>query len=245
MLEEVNRVGTLKPKEHREVTPVAPYPRINPKQERQEGYSRQQQEAPFKEHRRARRRFTAMRDLIEQLKEQTIISRVDYNTANQELIDQGLAIIQESLIPLLLQLKIPQSSIDELVGQLQQRRATPNLTSGQDMDAENALFPIFVEHLAEYLLSFEQLDVTAGKQNRLLIDTINNQGHYQIRQKRLLLDFSRPAEAPELGWKRLELSVQVHVGAVEIDENGRRAILYQRPDKSYGLYSDKSINLSI
>ena len=200
MLEEVNRIGTLKPKEHREVTPVAPYPRINPKQERQEGYSKQQQEAPFEENRRVRRRFTAMRDLIDQLKEQTPIARVDFNTANQELIEQGLAILQERLIPLLLQLKIPLASIDELVPQVQQRRSDPTLSSGQNMDAESDLFPIFVEHLEEYLLGFDQLQINPGKQNHLLIDAINNQGYYQIRQKRLLLNFSRPAGAPELGW---------------------------------------------
>lgn len=246
MLEEVNRIGTLKPKElHREVAPVAPYPRINPQQERQEGYSRQQQEAPFEEDRRVRRRFTAMRDLIDQLKKQTLITRVDFNTANQELIEQGLDIIQEGLIPLLLKLKVPLDSIDELVHQLQQRRSDPTLTSGQEMEAETDLFPIFVAHLAEYLLSFDRLQFSAGKQNHLLIDAIDNQGYYQVRHKRFRLNFSRPANAPELGWTTLELSVQVLVGTVEIDENGRRAIFYQRPDKSYGLYSDKTINLSI
>ncbi len=245
MLEEVNRVGTLKPKEHREVAPVTPYPRINPKQERQEGYSKQQQGTPYEENIGVRRRFTAMRNLIEQLKEQTTISRVDYNTANQELVEQGLAVIQDALIPLLLRLKIPLDSIDELVLQLQQRRASPTLSSGQDILAESTPFPIFVEHLAEYLLGFERLEVRPGKQNPLLIDAINNQGHYQIRQKQLRLDFTRPAGVPELGWKTLELAVHVQIGAVEIDENGRRAILYQRPDKTYGLYSDKTISLSI
>ena len=44
---------------------------------------------------------------------------------------------------------------------------------------------------------------------------------------------------------RLPLPAGAGVGAVEVDENGRRAIFYRRPDNSYGLYSDKSISLSI
>jgi len=246
MLEDVKRTGVIRPGDlNREVVPVSPYPRINPQQQRQEGYSQQQPEKPFDEDRQVRRRFTAMRELIEQLKKLATISRVDYNTANQELVKRGLAIAEEELITLLLNLKIPLASIDELVRQLQLRRASPTLTSGRDISQEDTLFPIFVDQLSEYLVLFDELQVIPGEKNKLLVDEITNHGRYHVELKALRLTFSRPATVPPLGWKSLDLAIGIQVGAVEIDENGRRAIFYQRPDKSYGLYSDKAINLSI
>ncbi|SHJ39543.1 hypothetical protein SAMN02745165_02295 [Malonomonas rubra DSM 5091] len=245
MLEEVKRVTYRRGDPHREVAPVTPYPRIDPQQDRHEGYPGQQprkheQPAP------ARRRFTAMRELIEKLRSSEDISRVDFNTVNQELLDIGLALAEAELISLLLQLKVPLDSIDDIVRQLQHRSETPNFVSGLDMTSETNMFPVFVEELAEYLMCFESVLVKVGKQNQLLVDEITNHGRYQINHGRIKLDFSRPADESALDWDKLNLVISVKVGAVEVDENGRRAIFYQRPEsKGYGLYSDKSLSLSI
>ena len=52
-------------------------------------------------------------------------------------------------------------------------------------------------------------------------------------------------------WKRiageemLEMDIRIRVATCEIDPAGRRVILYQRPDRSFALYADKQINISI
>ena len=45
--------------------------------------------------------------------------------------------------------------------------------------------------------------------------------------------------------KLLLLDISILVAVSEIDESGRRVILYQRPNQSYALYADKQIDLSI
>lgn len=45
--------------------------------------------------------------------------------------------------------------------------------------------------------------------------------------------------------EQLKLKINVLLGVMESDEADRRAILYPRADKIYGLYVDKLINLSI
>lgn len=246
MLEDVNRVGIMKPGDlFREVAPVSPYPRINPQQQRQEDYPQPQPERKLEEDRRARRRFTTMRELIEQLKALAPISRVDYSTVNQELLDLGLSVAEDELIPLLLQQKLPLDSIDDLVRQLQLQRSSPSLVGGQAIAPDANLFPIYVEDLAEYLMRFDGLKIISGSQNAQLIAQINEQGRCVVVHGRLRLDFSRSTLSPPVCGDTLALTISIQIGAVEIDENGRRAIFYQRPDQSYGLYSDKSISLSI
>ncbi len=246
MLEEVRRIGTYRVADfHREVVPVEPYPRINPQQERQEGYQQSNAEKRPEENKRTRRRFTAMRELIEVLKGQAKISRVDFNTVNQELIDQGLSIAEEELIAQLLQLKTPLGSIEELVAQMRRLSVNPTLVSGRNIPVGAQLFPVHVEELAEYLLRFDELQLVMGKQRHDILDAINNDGRFVVEHNRLRLDFSRNGVLPAAPGEALSLTISIQVGAVEIDENGRRAIFYQRPDQSYGLYSDKSISLAI
>jgi len=246
MLEEVKRVGTFKAADiHREVEPVKPYPRINPQQQRQDGYQQQDAEQRPDDNNKARRRFTAMRELIEEIKNQAQINRVDFNTANQELIDLGLLIAEEELISLLLQLNVPLAGIEDLTQQLRQQSISPTLVSGRNISSTSKLFPVFVENLAEYLMRFDDLLVTMGPQRSDIFDEINNDGRFVVEHNRLRLNFTRVAALPAVPGGALNLSISIQLGAVEVDENGRRAIFYQRPDQSYGLYSDKSISLSI
>ena len=246
MLEEVKRVGTFKAADlHREVEPVKPYPRINPQQERQDGYQQAPAEKRPDDDKQTRRRFTTMRELIEALKDQAQIIRVDFNTANQELVDLGLSIAEEELISQLLQLKIPLASIEDLTRQMRQHRASPLLVSGRNISPGANPFPVFVDDLAEYVMRFDDLQVIMGKQRQDILDEINNDGRFIVEHNRLRLNFSRISSLPVVSGETLNLTISIQVGAVEVDENGRRAIFYQRPDQSYGLYSDKSISLSI
>jgi len=246
MLEDRIKIGGIKATDiYREVEPVAPYPRINPQQQRQEGYARPDAEKKPEQDNRARRRFIAMRELIEQLKQSVSIVRVDFNTANNELRAQGLQIIEEELIAQLLHLKVPLNSIDELILQLQQQSSAPNLVSGRTFPANNSLFPISVEGLEEYLIRFADLQVSIGPQGQGIFDEINNHGRFVVEHNRMRLNFRSNIPIPASSNEPLRLTLSIQVGAIEIDESGRRAILYQRPDQNFGLYSDKSINLSI
>lgn len=245
MLEDVKKVNYNAGNIHREVAPVKPYPRIDPQQPRQEGYPQQDAEKRPGEDKSTRRRFTAMRDLIEELKDQALISRVDFNTANQEMVDLGLSIAEEELIAQLLLLKVPLSGIEELTGQIRQRSANPQLVSGRNIPSNSGLFPVFIEDLAEYVMRFADLQIAVGGQNNAIQDEIDKNGRCVFEHNRLRLKFTRVAALPAIPGEPLNLTISIQVGAVEVDENGRRAMLYQRPDKSYGLYSDKSISLSI
>lgn len=245
MLEEVKRYGTYKPVGvPRDVAPVNPYPRIEEQQERQEGQRQQEPEkGPAEKH--ARRRFTAMRDLINELKNRSQISHVDFNTANQELLNLGLSIAEDELLAQLLHLKVPLGSIEELSRQILEKSSSPMLVSGRDIKPDTPLFPVYVEDLSEYLLRFEGLRVVMSQQHNDIFDEINNNGRFITEHNRVRLRFTRSSMLPAAPGASLELTINIQVGAVEIDENGRRAILYQRPDQSFALYSDKLINLSI
>lgn len=246
MLEQIRRFGNIKASDfHREVEPVKPYPRINPQQQHHEDYPQQETEQRPDNNKSTRRRFTAIRELIEELKTQAKISRVDFNTANQELIDLGLSIAEEELINQLLNLKIPLASIEGLIGQMRQRSVNPTLVSGRNISPNSNPFPVLVDELAEYVMRFDDLPVVMGSQHNNIFDEINKNGRFVAENNRVRLNFTRVAALPAMPNEPLSLTISIQLGAVEIDENGRRAIFYQRPDQSYGLYSDKSISLSI
>lgn len=246
MLEDRIKVGTVKAKDlYREVEPVSPYPRINPQQQRPEDYPQAPLEKRTEKDDFVRRRFTSMRKLIEQLKSYAMIKRVDYNSTFKELCDRGLAIAEEELIDQLLQLKIPLSSIEDLISQLQQKRTSLTPVKGRIITAGSQLFPVFVEGLSEYLIRFDDLQVKIGQQANGIIDEINNHGRCVVEHNLLRLSFRHLPSTPPSAAAPLHLNISILVGAIEIDETGRRAILFQRQGKNYGLYSDKSIDLSI
>lgn len=232
----------------REVEPVAPYPRINPHQPKREEYPRQQADQNAGQDSQSRRRFTSMRELVDKLKEACRIARVDYLTAELEMHNQGLAIAEEALISQLLQLKIPLGGIDELFQQIRQQRTALTLTPGRTLTANSfPLFPVNVEGLSEYCLTFSNLQVRPERQETRIVEEINNNGRFTSESGRLRLTFRRllPGADPPQDGNLLQLDIQVLVGAIEIDDAGRRAILYPRAKANFALYADKQINLSI
>ena len=247
MLEEVIRTRPLKPREILpQVGPVSPYPRIDPQQPKQEGYTRSQADTKTEQESPVRRRFTAMRRLIDQLKELAQVFRVDYTTADKEMQDQGLAITEEILIDQLLKLKISLTSIEELLQQLRQHSSGITLGPGQQLSSGRTnLFPVHSEGLSEYLLRFADLQIKIGPNNRAIVEEINNEGRFVFEQDRLRLNFRRFNSLTEPTDDALRLNISVLVGAIETDETGRRAILYPRPKQDFGLYADKQIDLSI
>ncbi|WP_303722963.1 hypothetical protein [Malonomonas rubra] len=245
MLEEVKRYGAYQlVGDQRDVAPINPILELSrSKSGRKRNGSRNLKKPPPQQH--SRRRFTAMRDLINELKNRVQISHVDFITANQELIDLGVSIAKEELLAELLLLKVPLGSIKELSRQILKKSYNPHLGSGRDITPETNLFPVYVEDLSEYLLRFVELRIVMSQKHNNIFAEINNNGRFFTEHNRVRLSFTRSSALPTDFGAKLELTISIQVGAVEIDENGRRAILYQRPDQSFGLYSDKLINLSI
>ncbi len=227
---------------YREVEPVPPYPRVNPQQSR-DGYPQQQGEQRTDKADHVRRRFRAMRQLIDELKEVTGLARVDYSTAETELNDLGLLIAETELAEQLLELKIPVEEIEKLFQQLRSRSVSPTLGAGHNLSAADNFFPVFVAGLSEYNLHFQNLHIQAGRKSGQIIEKIENSGQFVAEKNRLRLDF-RYATLPGKS-VTLQLDISILVAVSEVDEASRRVILYQRPNQSYALYADKQIDLSI
>ena len=246
MLEDKIKIGSTKATEpYRGVTPVSAYPRINPQQARQEDQPRPEMGKKPARDNRVNRRFTAMRALVELLMGMAQIARVDFNTAYREVCDQGLAIAEEELIDQLLQLKISLNSIDELIQQLRDKKTALTPVSGRPLTVASKLFPGIVPGLSEYVLYFDDLQVKLGPQHSDIITEIDANSRWVMEQNQIRLTFRRFKSIPSASDNPLRLTISILVGVIETNEANRRAILYQRANKSYGLYSDKSIDLSI
>ncbi|MCF6265115.1 MAG: hypothetical protein L3J57_01035 [Desulfuromusa sp.] len=234
--------GTQAYQPYREVEPVPPYPRINPQQSRDE-YPQQQSEQRVDKTDPVRRRFRAMRKLIDELKEKTGLARVDYSTAEKELNNLGFLIAEAELIERLLELKISRQEIDELVQQLSSRSVSSKLEAGHNLSESDNFFPVFVAGLSEYNLHFQNLQIKISHKNDKIIEKLETSGRFISEKNRLKLDFC--SATPSGDRLSLQLDISLLVAVSEVDEASRRVILYQRPDKSYALYADKQIDLSI
>lgn len=230
----------------RGIEAVSPYPRINPQQPRPEDYPQQTNHSAEEKNDRARRRYLALRRLITELQKSAQISRVDFATADAELHQIGLAVVEEELIQQLLQLKIPLDAIEQLLLQIDQNRSRVSLGGGGIINSsESTLFPVSTEGLAEYHLKIDELKIRQGESAGKIVTQIDKEGLCVVQQKRLRLTFSRFVTALGTADDLLKLKLNVLLGVMENDEADRRAILYPRAENSYGLYADKQINLSI
>ncbi|MDX2495469.1 MAG: hypothetical protein QNK27_10955 [Desulfuromusa sp.] len=234
--------GTQAYQPYREVEPVPPYSRINPQQPRDE-YPQQQGEQRVDKADPVRRRFRAMRKLIDELTEMTGLARVDYSTAEMELNNLGFLIAEAELVDQLLELKISLQEIDELLQPLRSRSISSTLGAGHNLSESDNFFPVFVAGLFEYNLNFQNLQVKIDHKNDKIIEKVETSGRFISEKNRLRLDFCYPTPPEETNTLQLDISILVAVS--EVDEASRRVILYQRPDKSYALYADKQIDLSI
>ncbi len=227
---------------YREVEPVPPYPRIDPQQPRHD-YPQQQNQQKNDKDDHARRRFQAMRNLIDELQKSAGLARVDYTTTATELNDLGFLILERELLDQLLELKIPLDEIEELVQQIRQKPAVPELAAGHFLAKSYNCFPIYIAGISEYNLHFHHLKLPFSLESTRILEGIKNQGHFISEKNRLRLDF-REILTGDIA-DTLQLNISVLVAVSEVDDEGRRVILYQRPDQSYALYTDKQIDLSI
>ena len=234
--------GTQAYQLYREVEPVPPYPRIDPQRRRDENPQPQSEQRGDKND-HVRRRFDAMRKLIDELMKVSGISRVDYLTAVNELTEQGFLILENELLEQLLGLNFTADELSEVIEQISQRGVLPDLQPGRLLSETRNFFPVYIFGLSEYNFCFPPLHLSAVNPVPLLIEKIESQGYCIAETERLRLDF-RPGEP--LGNRHdLVVSISVLVGGSEVDDGGRRVILYSRPDQGYSLYADKQIDLSI
>ncbi len=244
MPEEYTRVGPIRnPHSLKEIQPATPYPRIDPQQPQTNDQRGNRQDRDRGKNIKVRRRFTAMRRLVEQLKKSSGLQRVDFNTADREMRNAGLKQAEAGLSELLRQLKFPLRNIDLLFQELAKNPTLSALTVGKKLATDHQLIlPESPAGLSEYNLVFQPLPLHAESADSQLNQRVAAEGRYIFSSGRLCLSF-RPADS--LLSDALEMTISALVGAVEIDQAGRRAILYPRPDQSYGLYADKQIDLSI
>ncbi len=234
--------GTRAYQLYREIEPVPPYPRVDPQQPKDE-YPHQQSERRSDKDDHIRRRFRAMRKLIDKLQEFSGLTRVDYLTTETELKALGVSIVEEELVEQLLELKISSGNIEELFQQVPQGAVSPQLGSGQTLSDHNNFFPVFVAGLSEYNLHFPNLHIFSDHKPEQIIKQIEENGRFISEKNRLRLDFCYSGTLVET--TTLQLNISVMVAVSEVDDAGRRVILYQRPNKTYALYADKQIDLSI
>lgn len=240
MVTNLKVTGTYGYQPHREVEPVPPYPRVNPKLP-QEEYPRQNSQRRENAE-SGRRRFTAMRKLIDELKQDRRVVRVDYLTLENELTAAGMLRLNQSLVSRLLELKILSGAINRLVTQLKSESLIPILTSGSMLQETENPLPIYVPGLERLCLALNDLALEHESHTEV-IEKIEKDGRYVVDREGIRLDLRPLPGSPVPSIFRLSIAVLVAVS--EKDENGRKAILYQRPDGTFALYADKQIDLSI
>jgi hypothetical protein len=230
----------------REIEAVSPYPRINSQQPGPEGYPRKSPDTAKKRDSHAQRRFMALRRLIDELRKLAQISKVDFATADVELRQQGMTIVDAELVLQLRRLYMPREGLDLLLGQIDRQRFSAGLGRGRKHSGTgSSLFPASTEGLSEYNLIFEQLQFRPGRLESRVKQQVQEEGLCIEQENRLRLIFSRAGQSRDISNDLLKLTVEVELGVMESDEADRRAILYPRSQGIYGLYADKLINLSI
>ena len=233
--------GTQAYQLYREVEPVPPYPRIDPQRPKDENpQSRSEQRGDKSEH--ARRRFDAMRKLIDELMNISSIGRADYMTAVNELTEQGFSILEHEFLEQLAELNFTADEMSEIIEEISQGGILPDLQPGRLLSEAHHFFPVFIAGLSEYNLCFPPLHLSAADPSPLLIEKIESQGYHITEKNRLRLEF-RSDEGG--GDHNFIVAISVLVGGSEVDDEGRRVILYPHPDRGYSLYADRQIDLSI
>lgn len=227
---------------YREVEPVQPYPRIDSQQPPDE-QSRNQDEARAKKDDMARRRFVAMRVLIEGLRTVGRIERVDHSTLIGELAQAGIGVVEGELFDLLRAHQVPIEGLAHLAEQIRDRIAAPEVSFGPLLTAERSFLPHYSRGLSEVQLRYPGLVLLPGQEGPLLLETIAGDGLYSRTAGQLRVEF-RPQVRTQYD-SALEVNIRILVGVGEVDEANRRAILFQRSPGIFGLYTDKQISLSI
>ena len=234
------KVGGLHAYRNFEVEATPPYPNINPQQNNEKIPVSPYPESDHRDD-SSRRRFRAMRHLIDALRKTNRIIRVDYPTTEKELADIGRDIAEERLLELLLGYKIPLKELESIVINMRQQLEQPLLRTTTTLSEGHNFLPVFAPGLLEGVLAFQKIPLAPLKNNHEVMDSLERDDFYSSFANRIGMEIFRLKEWPDSHFININLLVAVS----EVDEEGRRVILYQRPDQDYALYADKQIDLSI
>ncbi|MBD1400798.1 hypothetical protein [Pelovirga terrestris] len=227
---------------YREVEPVQPYPRIDAQQPHDEK-SRGQDQAREKKDGQPRRRFVAMRQLIDRLKETGQLERIAYPELLKELGNVGIAHADRELFDLLQTHQVTIEGLNHLAAQIRALMATPDVGFGPPLEAEHNVLPYFSRDLAVVQLRYLHLELLAGQEGPHLVDAIARDGSFRCATRHLQVEFHPQVKAQYDSSLIVDLRMMVAVG--EMDEENRRAILFERTPGVFALYTDKQISLSI
>lgn len=194
------------------------------------------------------RRFVAMRNLIDSLKQDHEIQRIDYISAEQEIKTLGLKTITKSLPPLLSELGLSNNAIKNIISLIEEQTPFLQLRNRSSISQlDRSLYPnignglqvlnLDLPDLSPPMFDFSCVMLVERCQNGPIASTLDNL-YLTINS----LDKLKP-HAPRQ--QSFQLTLSISSGVIELDQEGRRAFLYQRADKSFGLYADKQINLEI
>ncbi len=227
---------------YREVEPVQPYPRIDPQQPHDEK-PRGQDQAREKKDTHPRRRFVAMRHLIDRLKELGRLERINYPTLVNELGNIGVAHADKELFELLQSYQVPNAGLNHLATQIRPLIVTPDIGFGPPLAAENNVLPYFSRGLSMVQLRYLHLELLAGQEGPVLVEAIANGGSFRCAAGHLQVEFQPKVKIQYDSALAVDIRIMVAVG--EMDEENRRAILVERSPGLFALYTDKQISLSI
>lgn len=227
---------------YREVEPVQPYPRIDPQQPQDEK-PRGQDQPREKKDAQPRRRFVAMRQLIDRLKELGQLERINYPALVEDLGNIGVAHADKELFALLQAHQVPAAGLNHLAAQMRALMTSPDVGFGPALEAEDNILPYFSRGLAVVHLRFFRLELLPGQEGSVLVDAIATNGSYRCATRHLQVDFQPQVKAQYDSALTVDIRILVAVG--EKDEENRRAILFERSPGVFALYTDKQISLSI
>lgn len=227
---------------YREVEPVQPYPRIDPQQPQDEKPHRQDQ-AREKKDMQLRRRFIAMRHLIDRLKEFGQLERINYSTLVNNLGNIGVAHADNELFELLQAHQVPTEGLNRLAAQIRPLIGNPDIGFGPPLEVEQNVLPYFSRGLSVVQLRYLHLELLPGQEGPVLVDAIARDGSFRCATRRLRVEFHPQAKTQYDC--ALEVDIRIMVAVGEMDEDKRRAILFERFPGVFALYTDKQISLSI
>lgn len=227
---------------YREVEPVQPYPRIDPQQPHDEK-PRGQDQARQKKDTQPRRRFVAMRQLIDRLKEFGQLERINYPALVNHMGSIGIAQADKELFELLQAHQVPTAGLNHLAAQIRPLIVSPDIGFGPPLEVEQNLLPYFSRGLSVVQLRYLRLELLPGQEGPVLVDAIARDGSFRCTTRHLQVDFHPQVKAQYDS--ALEISIRIMVAVGEMDEENRRAILFERTPRVFALYTDKQISLSI
>ncbi len=230
------------------IKPIIPYQRIA---EKYHPFDERRQQSVKKrsagEERHARR-FVAIRNLIDSLRQDHQIHRIDYISAEQEIMALGRATINKNLPSLLSELGLSNNATRQIINRVEEQTPFLQLRNRSSIkQLDRTLYPnigdglqvlnLDLPDLVLPMIDFSCVIWVERCQNGPITSTLGNL-YLTINS----LDKITP-HAPRQ--QNFQLTLSIPSGVIEIDKTGRRAFLYQRADKSFGLHADKQINLEI